>query len=193
MQQRRILLSQGIATEPRDKCLIDLTAFITSIHTAGHKVIMSIDANSNINDEDKKLDQFVESCGLICCHEARFHLNPPNTYIRGTQQVDYCFCTQSILPAIKGSGFLPFNDGHESDHRILWVDFHGPSLFGQKTAPVKPPPKRNLNSSNPNTLKPYITNLGKLFTEHKILPRARQLKADFEKRGELIRRNNITE
>ena len=81
MQQRRILMSQGIATEPRDQCLIDLTAFITSIHTAGHKVIMSIDANSNINDEDKKLDQFVESCGLICCHEARLHLDPPNTYI----------------------------------------------------------------------------------------------------------------
>ena len=183
MQQRRILLSQGIATEPRTQCLLDLTAFITSIHAAGHKVILSMDANENLDDEEGKLRQFVSACDLVCAHEARSHYDTPKTYIRGTKQIDYCFLTKDIKHSIRGSGFLPFNLGHDSDHRVLWVDIHGPTLFGQKTAPVNPPPKRNLNSSNPRTLKPYVERLGKLFAEHKILERAITLKANFAEHG----------
>jgi hypothetical protein len=183
MQQRRILLSQGNATEPRDQCMIDLTAFVTSIQAAGHKVLMSIDANDNLDAEHSPLQAFIEACGLVCVHETRHHYDNPKTYIRGSLQVDYIFCSQSISHAIRGSGFLPFNDGHLSDHRVLWVDFHGPTLFGQKTATVVPPPQRNLNTSNPKTLKPYIERLTKLFDEHNVLSRTIQLRDDFAKFG----------
>jgi hypothetical protein len=183
MQQRRILLSRGNATEPRDQFMIDITAFITSIHAAGHRVTLSIDANENLDTEHSSLHAFIEACGLVYVHEARHHYDTPKTNIRGSAQVDYIFCTQSLSSSIRGSGFLPFNDGHLSDHRVLWVDFHGPSVFGQKTAPVVPPPQRNLNTANPNTFKPYVERLTKLFDEHNILSCTLQLKRAFEVHG----------
>jgi len=133
MQQRRILLQQQNDTDPRDQCLIDLDAYVTNLQTAGHKVVIMMDANENMDDEEGALQAFVESCDLGCVHEKLEHLNPPKTYIRGNKKIDYILCSRELLYAVQQSTLLPFLDGATSDHRACVVEFHGPTLFGNKT------------------------------------------------------------
>jgi len=142
-----------------------------------------MDANENIDDEEGALQAFMVACELGCAHEARHHYDPPNSYIRGSKKIDYVLCSRSILPAVRKSMMLPFNQGSLSDHRDYIVEFHAPDLFGGTTDKINPTPKRRFNSQNPYTYNKYITNVRKLFTEHKIPQRARDLKKEFEQHG----------
>ena len=72
---------------------------------------------------------------------ARNKTNSPNTYIRGTQTIDFIFGTENIYNSVRNAGMLPFNHGTISDHRALWLDLHIPTLFKGNLADIytRPP------------------------------------------------------
>ena len=46
----------------------------------------------------------------------------PNTYARGSDRIDYFFCTKNIYKFILECGILPFFSIMTSDHRGLYLD-----------------------------------------------------------------------
>eukprot|EP00957_Ditylum_brightwellii_P187519 14280638-Ditylum_brightwellii.AAC.1 len=48
---------------------------------------------------------------------------PPNTYQRSINRLDYIFITPAHTPALKATGFLPFNEPFLTDHGALFADF----------------------------------------------------------------------
>eukprot|EP00957_Ditylum_brightwellii_P072581 5515762-Ditylum_brightwellii.AAC.1 len=61
------------------------------------------------------------------------HLHPgitqPNTYQRGDNRIDYIFITPALKPALRSTGFLPFNVPFTSDHGAAYADFDEEILF----------------------------------------------------------------
>ena len=67
---------------------------------------------------------------------ANHGMHSPNTYIRGTQTIDYVFGTERVNEAVIQCGMPPFNEGIVTDHRALWVDLDLPRLLhGSLTSP----------------------------------------------------------
>ena len=77
--------------------------------------------------------------------------------------------SQSILPALIRSGFLPLGDVIASDHRTGFVDFQADILFGK----IDDPPSasaRKLNTKYPKRVQKYKSEVLKKFMSRKHLP-----------------------
>eukprot|EP00957_Ditylum_brightwellii_P170565 12983569-Ditylum_brightwellii.AAC.1 len=46
---------------------------------------------------------------------------PPHTYQRSSNQLDCIFVTPTLMPALKATGFLPFNIPFLTDHGALFA------------------------------------------------------------------------
>ena len=84
----------------------------------------------------------------------------PNTYIRGTQTIDYIFGTINVHESLQNDGMLPFNLGIISDHRSLWIDLHIPTLFKSNLHDIYTRPPQ-MTTKNIN----WTKNARKLITE----------------------------
>jgi hypothetical protein len=116
-QQRCILLDNNIDTCPRMQLLQDLEIYITQCKDAGEQVIVMGDFNDDvrgriINSFFTKLDMREL---IIEMHKDQ----APNTFRDGTLPIDGIFGTRNIQPM--AGGYLDFNFGASSDHRMIWV------------------------------------------------------------------------
>jgi hypothetical protein len=69
---------------------------------------------------------------------------PPSTYARGMQRLDYIFCMPNLVSSIKSSRILPYSEILDSDHRAVYVDFDTPTLMGSNIASLSATPVRIL-------------------------------------------------
>eukprot|EP00957_Ditylum_brightwellii_P128210 9778363-Ditylum_brightwellii.AAC.1 len=92
-----------------------------------------MDANDD-NQDQSDLWRFLRQNDLVNVFE---HLHtgvtPPHTYQRGDKRIDYMFITPALIPALRSTGFLPFNLPFTSDHGATYVDFDEETLFMGKT------------------------------------------------------------
>ena len=104
-----------------------------------------IGANSSILDN--RLQKIVQSGQLYDLLASNNGVNSPNTYIRGTNTIEYIFGTTNVRALLKNSGILPFNKGIISDHRALWIDLNISALFKYQLNEVyiRPPQMTNKN------------------------------------------------
>ena len=65
-------------------------------------------------------------------------MDRPNTYISGTDPIDFIFGTARVVQAVQREGMLAFHEGIFSDHRALWIDVPIPVLFHNQMPPVAP-------------------------------------------------------
>jgi hypothetical protein len=91
------------------------------------------------------------------------------TYARGTERLDYVFCSADLLPAVASCGAEPFNQHIFSDHRALFLDWHEDILFGSKCPSIAPHVQRRLVSKHRPSATKYIEKLHKYSTDHNIL------------------------
>ena len=129
MQQWRQLKKNGIKNpNPCQQTLTDLAHFIKGHIHNGNEVLVMIDANSH--PQDPNLQQFMENTGL---HDAIEDFLPdikPSPYQQGRHQIDHIWGTPGIIAATLNAGILPFGQGPNSDHAILYIDISFDTLMG---------------------------------------------------------------
>eukprot|EP00957_Ditylum_brightwellii_P136790 10431024-Ditylum_brightwellii.AAC.1 len=136
---------------PRHKegFLQDFSVFVESCIARGNELIIGMDANDG-NQASSDFQKFHRQNNLV---DVFTHLHPratpPHTYQRGNNQIDYIFITPAAIPALRSTGYLPFNIPFISDHSAAYADFDEEVLFlGHTNNPVDSA-KRNLISGDP--------------------------------------------
>jgi hypothetical protein len=111
----------------------DLDDQLSKWKTKGYKIILLLDANEEIGNNPGGLGQVIAKNGLFDIlsnqHVAESY---PNTYIQGTQRIDYIFGTERVLKNCKSSGMLPFCYGYPSDHRAIFIRINLPSILSSE-------------------------------------------------------------
>jgi hypothetical protein len=169
-QQWRQLKKRGHTDpDPRKIFVKDFSAFIGSRIEQEEELIIGMDANDD-NQDQSDLRRLLRQNDLVDVFE---HLHagvtPPHTYQRGDKRIDYVFITPALIPALRSTGFLPFNLPFTSDHGAAYVDFDEETLFMGKTTNPVDSARRNLISGNPAGRENYCEDLKTQFAKHYIV------------------------
>eukprot|EP00957_Ditylum_brightwellii_P120291 9178722-Ditylum_brightwellii.AAC.2 len=164
-QQWRQLHKKGYGDpDPRKIFLQYFSKFVESRMVQDEELIIGMDANNKdkINSDFRK---FYTSNNLV---EVFGHLhpgvNPPNKYQCGGNYIDYIFIRPALIPALKSTGFLPFNVPFVSDHSAAYANFDKEILFlGELNNPIEGA-NRNLIAGNPACQEHYCNLLNEHFT-----------------------------
>ncbi len=81
--------------------------------------------------------------------------DPLGTYERSGWRLDYILGTPGTQQAVIGGGLLSYNDGIESDHRAIFIDFKVNVLL-EKFDEMTPKKCQKVHSAKPLTISKYI-------------------------------------
>jgi hypothetical protein len=155
---------------PRHQFIVDLQAWLEHKIEAGYHIVLGVDANEAyhgnggvftpvtyqlespipIKGHDGTLATLVQSCGLVdplLCH--RPDSPPPETYNRGSDQIDFIFVSASLFDKVSRSGIFPYNSIFLCDHRPCYIDLDSKFLFLETTPTIDPPQYRGLCLEDP--------------------------------------------
>jgi hypothetical protein len=202
-QQTRLLSwffrSQGSTQQPNPhrQFILDLQSWLSHLISAGHEIILSIDANEAYQPDSPgsahflpyapnqsaidpkhngKLSTLLATCQLLDPLAIQHPEWPfPPSHIRGRNRIDYIFITSGILPSLLCSGCLPFYSLFHSDHRPYYVDLSAKLLFKDHINKIHRSTGRLLRLQDPRVIACYIAELHKFFDQHKILEKCSEL------------------
>ena len=99
-QQWHLLRLAGhLKPNPRKAFITDLTAAIKKWQSAGAEIILNGDFNECLGDTPDGIGHLVTQCNLVRVHTSNHGIQgEPNTYSRGSKQLDYIIVLPSILP-----------------------------------------------------------------------------------------------
>ena len=122
-QQYRILRRQNVTNpHPKQQFDKDLISLLQQWRKQQFEIILMIDANDTILAS--RFQKILHSGELYDLLSSKHGANAPNTYLRGTNTIDYILGTKGVKYALERCGMLSFNDGILSDHRALWIDLN---------------------------------------------------------------------
>jgi hypothetical protein len=147
-----------VEINPHKQTMIDLKYFTEQLKTDGFEVVVFIDANKPLyhrvrlqnHDHKYKLEKgfhidgsidgsiatYTHNCGMINilseCH-AEYGAEIPNTYLRGSKQIDFVLTNAGISLFIQSFGLLYFDVIFRADHRTLFIDIDMEGFFGSAT------------------------------------------------------------
>ena len=129
MQQWQHLKKNGLENpNPCQQTLTDLAQFIKGHIHNGNEVIVMIDVN--FHSQDANIQQFMETTGLHNALENYLPDTKPSTYQQGWHQINHIWGTLRIITATINAGILPFGQGPNSDHAMLYIDLSFDTLMG---------------------------------------------------------------
>ena len=170
IQQWVLLRETGIhKPNPRKAFMTDLTQYIKELREANHSIILFIDANESRHGREGSIPTFLQATGLTDILYGKFATDthqPPATYKRGTNCIDYAFVTPEVIPFIKACGYTAFDEVTPSDHRGIFLDIDLQSLLRCSPSPIESPDTRILSSTNPRNLRCYKAHLYKYLDDH---------------------------
>ncbi|KAI2503673.1 hypothetical protein MHU86_10797 [Fragilaria crotonensis] len=176
-QQYALLLSKGVKKpNVRKQFIVDITSFINALQTAGHEILVSLDANETPRqDSSHGIRHLLDECTLTDLH-CLGPSSPPATYSKygHERKIDYMLGTPAVAQCVRGAGFLAYDNGIFSKHRGLFIDIDFTDLMGVVDA-ISPAPARGLNSESQVTVDRYLEALKKYFSDHKVQHRGRDL------------------
>ena len=110
------------------------------------------------------------------------HTNPPSTCDRNNnrQPIDAIWTTPGLVPVF--SGYLPFDQGCPSDHRLLWLDLVKDTFLGNSPKLAIPKPHR-LKASDPCLVEKYNQLLLPAINGHNLLHQIRTIQIQANKNG----------
>jgi len=185
--------------KPRWQFIIDLQAWIESLVSEGHDIILCLDANENINNNtgsytplqyisnkptigsghDGSLATLMCTCGLVdpllLQHPDQ---TPPSTYSRSDNRIDYIVISSSLVPAVLRTGIMPYDSVFISDHRPTYVDFESSLLFQDDTNTIGASTRRGLQLQDPRLVEKYYESLRRQLEYHKLPDKILQLYQD---------------
>ena len=127
-QHKRYFRSQGNFKDPTALMQKDLCVALESWLASGEHIVLMIDANQCVRTG--ALGKAFEALGIKEAIISK-HIDmqpPPATHLRGSKPIDGIFTT--LDPATFTSGYLPFGDGLDSDHRTAWIDIPFTAALG---------------------------------------------------------------
>jgi hypothetical protein len=83
----------------------------------------------------------------------------PNTYARGSKQLDYLFGTEKVLEHCSTCGILPFGFGYPSDHQAIFARINLSKILQSKMNPAESSAQRLLIPASPNERKMFLNKL----------------------------------
>ena len=186
-QQYHILLQQDqLNPEPRSQCIIDLEKFIKERQENQEEIILSIDANETLETQATKntkinsIQTLQQNTGLTNMAEYTDYTAP--THIGG-RQIDFCFISPNLLPAVKNFKYLPFDSITSTDHKLYCIDFDIYSLFDKTPEEAAPLTTRILKTNLPKRKQRYIKSVEQNFKKQNLLEAAKNLQKRAQKNG----------
>lgn len=160
--------------QPRRLFLQHLETEIKKLQSAGHAIILMLDANSDLTDSH--FVRMIESCELSDLHRKT---PAPSTYIRAkNRRIDYILGCPIMQKKMTRSGTLAYSEGPQSDHRGLFADFEISELQSfLSVPPISNNATRYLHTGNPELVSSYIQSMLKYYTEHNMIRRIEDLHA----------------
>jgi exonuclease III len=125
----------------RDQFVRDIIATINDFQTVGHKVILMMVCNE-ASGFGTAVDRILYACNMADVHALDSKTDPPATYHRGSEKIDFILISASLVTAVRTASIMALHDGYLSDHRALLVDFDANSLFSGDTSQVTPAVER---------------------------------------------------
>ena len=169
-QQWISLRNQGnLNPQPRNQFDKDLLKFVEEITNQGHRCILVGDFNETRTTS--KLFPKLLQLGLRDAVLHRHSPTPPfRSCNRGTNTIDFAFCSVSLLPSLTAATYEPFQLNIASDHRGIILDFNSKQLLGTHD-PIVPAPHRIVQSTNDDKSELFLDKLQELWTKHNITER----------------------
>ena len=136
-QQYRALRQQHVQfPNPQQQSDQDLIVQLQAWRKEKYEIILTIDSNTSMTNNH--LRKIVNSGDMQDVLGYLHGIDRPNTYISGTDPIDFIFGTALVVQAVQRGGMLAFHEGILSDHRALWIDVSIPILFHNQMPPVAP-------------------------------------------------------
>ena len=171
-QQLQSLRLADRDSTPRRALLVDMEKYLTTLKGPTAVFVIMGDFNEIVGKDPSGFAKITSKFDLVDIHR-HFHsvkYEVP-TYARGTDRIDFVFCSSEILSAVAACGVEPFNQHIFSDHRAFFVDWHESNLFGSVAPTVVSHPQRRLQSKCLASRTKYITELYQYCEDHNIFER----------------------
>jgi hypothetical protein len=108
--------------DPIKEFLKGLNIMLTRCRERKYEIILMINANEEVGATPGGIGQIMADNGmydiLAMQHDSEKY---PNTYIQGSQRIDYIFGSKRVLQYCKSSGMLPYCYRYPSDHRAIVI------------------------------------------------------------------------
>ena len=157
-QRSLLLLANDPVSDPRIAFKRDLSSYIQACKSKGDELILLVgDFNEKLGRSANGIESIAGEYGLLNMMSARHgELQPPATYARGQNCIDYGFATPHVIQALSRCGYEQFNVRFSTDHRAYFFDFDTEKLFGQQTPELASTAQRILNSTNLKQVTNYL-------------------------------------
>jgi hypothetical protein len=168
-QQVSILRQQGrYDTTPREAFVKDLTKFIQKKREEGSGILLMGDFNEAL---DVTYDGMTKMCSKLGLEDIMFQelgQDSFNTYVDGTERIDYVLADPWIADACISACYEPFQFRFKGDHRNMILDFDEIKLFGNPTYNLGTPPSREFSSKDKSANHTYIEHRHQYCVDHHI-------------------------
>ena len=146
-----------------------LINFTQSLTACSHEIIGCIDTNEPFIPCKSGTTKSVELTDLVdpMINKDGIEGEPP-THQRGSNRIDFIFCTPSIEKFIISIDILPINEISPSDHRGYILD-DNLKEFLKNLDHLPSSNTRLLSTQSPDSTLIYKTNLNKYITKHNII------------------------
>jgi len=148
---------------PRKAFAIDIEEYLKTSLSEGYAIILCLDSNENMITG--RLFKLFTTLGLIETYKAQTHLPLPNSFFKGSKQLDAVWVSPSLTP--QATSVTPHFFGI-GDHRTIVVNFNIKSILGSDFIPFSPIKIRRLVTTNTTVTENYINCAEKLFHHHRI-------------------------
>ena len=144
---------------PKRRFIRDLTKEIKEEQKAKELIILGLDVTAiklptQESEKPIGISNSVQKFGLINAYE-HIYGKVGDTVIKKSHKIDHLLVSPEILPALHRSGFLPWNQVIESDHRTGFVDFDATELLGEEPQDTKNYDSRKLHTKFQKRVEKY--------------------------------------
>ena len=187
--QRYVLQSNNISTEPRQHILESLCADIQQCLQNNTQILILGDVNEDVFS--LKLNDLLLQAGLqnvikkCIGKKSKFR-----TYSLGSKVIDGAWATSAVMDAITCVTYAPFQYVTSSDHRPLIVDINLHQLLDEYTPTLVQPSYRRLKSTIPKRVNLYVEKLHNKWSLHNMTLKIDQIEQLFRAEGPTV--NNIS-
>ena len=147
-------------SHPRNQFILNLTKQIIQATTNNEEIILTLDSNEDILPEGvpgsvHSIINLLRDTNIVGLFEHQ-HEQTGDRSRRNTKKIDHVLITPNLLPVVKHSGFLPWNQIMESDHCMGFIDFDDIELFGENTEDPTNNSSRKLSTDYPESIVKYL-------------------------------------
>ena len=124
LKQQRLIMQQSTRHEHLHTAIItDAIKEIKNFKKEGYEIILSIDSNAAFTNAKGGIAKMCKECKLYDPFAHRHNdQQKSKSYIRGSDKIDFLFCTYNIIKAVTRCGMTTFNEITVSDHCGLFID-----------------------------------------------------------------------